>query len=440
MRMWWMVLFSKQSSCGAIILLAKTKETFKISELQQLEATIQAQVSGYTVTRELLDRSTGSSLFQIDVPNNNYSDLCSSCFSNDSWWKRCDWVGKIVVKGSDARDMLEKMKALATVSATDWTLDYMQMRDNKMTGKHEQSRQLYTMKSLLCAVAHEMPSPPSLDPIQAKDRFLMVDTTISGEQQSTCYLIQRIDNVAAEARNDDQLELESFSKRWTQRPFQYSSAINFSVADIVMEILDTLCKKRSNEHKTESTFTLWDPTCGSGTFLALALRKGYHVEGFDYNERAVGGTQHNLEFMFSKDDVEQKCKVELRDSSSLSAGEHAAEISCVTANLPWGRNSVEYVDGNSRILQSIRRRIADGTPCAFVTRPSTLSSGSASSSLFEQAGFEILGQAFVPQRDFGLPTSKKKPRGWDKGDAATQQKQQCLVTIAIAGERGSSSK
>jgi hypothetical protein len=186
--------------------------------------------------------------------------------------------------------MLEKMRA-STFPAINWTLDYVQMKEGTMPRGDDRPRPSFTMKSLLCAVAHDMPTPPSLDPNTTLDRFLLLATTTSGEQQPASYLIQLMRN-----QNDDDEEAEAFSKRWTKRPFQYSSAISYDIAEIVIEILNTLCKIRSHDGSKQ---ILWDPTCGSGTFLALALRKGYHVEGFDRNQRAVEGSKHNLEYMFS---------------------------------------------------------------------------------------------------------------------------------------------
>ena len=73
-----------------------------------------------------------------------------------------------------------------------------------------------------------------------------------------------------------------------------------------------------------------------------------------------------------------------------------------------GRNSVLYVDENERILRSIRSQIQMDTPCAFITRPSNAGEDQGPSQLFDATGFDVLGQAFVPQRDFLLPKAKKK--------------------------------
>lgn len=104
-----------------------------------------------------------------------------------------------------------------------------------------------------------------------------------------------------------------------------------------------------------------------------------------------------------------------------------------------GRNSVLYVNENERILQSVRSQIKTGTPCAFITRPSNSGEDKGPLLLFESTGFDVLGQAFVPQRDFLLPVGKKKSKKSQIENSTTQdsdsdarKKNQCVVTIALA--------
>lgn len=105
-----------------------------------------------------------------------------------------------------------------------------------------------------------------------------------------------------------------------------------------------------------------------------------------------------------------------------------------------GRNSILYIDENERILRSVRSQIQTGTPCAFITRPSNSGEDKGPSLLFESTGFDVLGQAFVPQRDFLLPAGKKKrkkpqTKNSDNGDSDSSRKQnQCVITIAQAKE------
>ena len=112
-------------------------------------------------------------------------------------------------------------------------------------------------------------------------------------------------------------------------------------------------------------------------------------------------------------------------------------------NLPYllqGRNSILYSNENERILRSVRSQIETGTPCAFVTRPSNSGEDKGPSLLFESTGFDVLGQAFVPQREFLLPAGKKKGKkpqnkNSDNGDSDSSRTQnQCVITIARAKE------
>ena len=93
---------------------------------------------------------------------------------------------------------------------------------------------------------------------------------------------------------------------------------------------------------------LLDPTCGSGTFLALALANDFYVEGCDINPSVADGAIQNIEYLFDKEKVNEYANVEARDScnpwrhdepSSLNT---INDISCVVANLPWVRPSFCY--------------------------------------------------------------------------------------------------
>ena len=108
---------------------------------------------------------------------------------------------------------------------------------------------------------------------------------------------------------------------------------------------------------------------------------------------------------------------------------------CTFFNRPvilQGRNSILYVDENKRILLSVRSQIQVGTPCVFITRPSDSGNDKGPLLLFESAGFNVLGQAFVPQRDFLLPTSKKKNPRIGNIDNDRDKQNQCVITVVLA--------
>jgi len=479
-------------------LLFKTKETFKLAEIQNLEASLQTACSEtfhdgssydnndndiknnnnenlvlrYNLTRLVVDRATGSSLFRLDLQSKTNDDTAFTTVQHNgaevfpgseklllskllslSSLQRCDWVGQVIEEGSDAPELVENLrirqnwslkKSSAEIDVDGWNLDYVrfvgEVTSRTRTGTGTRTKPTYTMKSLLCAVAHEIPARPVLDPSRTKTRLLIVDTTTGGPGSSS-FLVRCLDHRPRIVEKSP-LQLE-----WAQRPFQYSSAINYEVAEMVMELLITLCDERQQNSQTRAggenaTRVLLDPTCGSGTFLALAMDKGFRVEGCDINPSVAEGAIRNLERVFGKSKAEALAHVETRDScdpwrnsESSSGANNNAVVSCVVANLPWGRNSILYVDENKRILRSVRSQIIAGTPCAFITRPSDSGEDKAPSLLFESTGFDVLGQAFVPQRDFLLPISKKtrkKNPGAQNSDTDRDKQNQCVITIAKA--------
>eukprot|EP00536_Pseudo-nitzschia_multiseries_P016157 jgi/Psemu1/292398/fgenesh1_pg.1033_\ len=131
---------------------------------------------------------------------------------------------------------------------------------------------------------------------------------------------------------------------------------------MVVDILETLCG--GGEHQTGGTggeenasntktrlSLLLDPTCGSGTFLALALARGFRVEGRDINPSVAEGAIRNLEHVFGRETVGALARVETRDScnnseprtasASANATSNGVDVSCVVANLPWQEEEEE---------------------------------------------------------------------------------------------------
>ena len=360
-------------------LLFKSKETFKLAEIQNLEASLQTAYSEclpddshdeialrFNLTRLVVDRATGSSLFRLDLQSkyDNKTSFANVRSDGDpgvsprsenflrsriltlSSLRRCDWIGQVIVEGCDPHELVEKLQQQQDVllspnryrfDTNGWNLNYI-----KFVGEVKSIKKpMYSMKSLLCAVAHEMPSRPSLTPALAKSLLLIVDTV--AENMNSCFLIQCINNLSKIGSKS------SLQQKWARRPFQYSSAINFEIAEMVLEILMTLCNDDSARGDSNHTKrVLLDPTCGSGTFLALALANDFYVEGCDINPSVADGAIQNIEYLFDKEKVNKYANVEARDScnpwrhdepSSLNT---INDISCVVANLPWVRPSFCY--------------------------------------------------------------------------------------------------
>ena len=398
------ILFLRSSfrPCLGLVFLAKTKETFKVAELQYLEADLQAQELKYDLSRLLVDRSTGSTLLQFTSPDNNSILRDIEQQHLPSSLRRCDWVAQILKEGRSPENLIDQLRQEPLEVGDHWALDYIRMDDATNNGSYQGRRPNYTMKTLLCSISQTLTCLPALNPMAIRQRLILVDTGVS------CFLVKRIPD-----GRDPAQDCAMVLKQWAGRPFQYSSAINMNVAEIVIDFLS------GTTESSKQKVTLLDPTCGSGTFLAFAIAKGMNVEAFDCNPSCVQGSLRNLGYLFGDERIDQVASVNVHDSTKVVDG-CETEIDCVVANLPWGVNSIEYLEENWRILDAVRSRISTAIPCAFVTRDPSLD-------LFRDTGFEVVGQAYVPQREFTLPKGKKKR---DSVEIERNNRNRCVVTFA----------
>jgi len=387
--------------------LAKTSETFKLSELQYAEAHGQAKIFGYAVTRLLVDRSTGSTLLKV---HHLARESILDPVNLPSSLRRCDWILEVLAHSESPHKLIKNLGSdrdrLGSI-LDGWTLDYFRFDD--LLAPKPSSVPNYTMKTLMCSVSQAIPSLPALDPKTSVEKLLLVDTISNSSH--TLFLGRVLGHSVMGGS-------ESFSgKRWSMRPYQYSSAFNQKAAEIVMEWLSS----RVPSDSWQTPPLLLDPTCGSGTFLAMAMEQGWRVEGYDVNSYCAEGSLRNLNYMFGDEKVKEMAHVECRDSSSEF--EKKEFPSCVVSNLPWGVNSVEYQHENQKILASVHARLKAGTPCVFVTKNAELK-------LFQDAGYGIVAQARIPPNDFKLPTSKKIKT--DDGTDARNERHDCFVTMATS--------
>lgn len=367
-------------------LLVKTTETFKLAELQYLEAKLQART--YGCERLFIDAATGSSLLHIDG--------CDE-LTHQKWpssLMRADWVGEILAQSDEPQSLLKLIEASQSNIQSGWVLDYLRLQ--RTTDRSNISN--YTSRSLMICVAQSIGSPAQLNPKLATEKLLLVDT------QDRLFLLRILPKPTQ----------KSPTIAWHQRPFQYSSSINPQIAEIVVDVLLDAIGGKANPK-------LLDPTCGSGTFLAFALNRGMTVEGWDVRQACIDGTRKNIESFFGEGN---RWIVSKRDATDNATFEDVGNVDCLAANLPWGQNTITYCDENVRILEQVSKHLRKNTVCAFVTKNAALHKD------FERLGYRVLGSAPVPPKDFVLPRGNK-----DKNDieaTSNGRSSDCVVTIVLS--------
>lgn len=469
------VLWSLNPVCNSLalnpssILLVKTKETFKLADLQLLAIQQKHLLSSrYDCQRLVLDRATGSSLLQLIPPCQTTSfdkdDDDDTTMSFTAWWleELCDWVGKVLVDAATPSELITKLSEISTTSeaiGSPWTLQYVRFCSFSSTGPTASSRnassmgvgaiprnQHYTQSTLVCAVAQTLDAPAALDPVTATSTLIIVDTL------DHFYLVQqqRLTTATSDpagtrggGHNFAGYRRRPLTKQtWAQRPFPYSSATNYEVASIILDLLHdrVLQKQRTvssystrqrqqqqhQEHRQESrALRFLDATCGSGTFLALALDRGMHVIGIDSNVLCYEGSQRNLEFIFDSTRLESSCLLLAKSCLDLHRDE-LAPIDCVACNLPWGVNSNfvrstatmldhEMEPGNDNdlqmLLRGIRQLLDRNIPCAFIFKDRDDHDDCVTwEDWWHNVGYHLIGQAHIPQKNFSLPTGRGLPQ------------------------------
>ena len=398
--------------------LAKTRETFKFSDLQYLEADLQANKRQkrdhnniYECQRLLLDAATGSTLFHLnwkddDATTTSFSRQLqlqqheqegdnSNEFRRISSLARCEWIAEVLCHEKTAEGLIAALSNQGGIKIPDcdgWKMDYLRMGPVQK-GQTRTVDLHYNQKTLLCCIAPHIRSPPPvLNPKDASAHLMVVETTTHG------LFLGRIRCRAPK-------HTWHYQSSWASRPFQYSSAIHPTVAEIVVDLILDLVSDDENESRSLS---LLDPTCGSGTFLAMALSRDQtlSVEGNDINPQCVEGSNMNLQYLFADNwmFMKKRCNILLKDSSVIGRNEDSSDVDCAIANLPWGTNTVDYVNQNQGILESTRRRLKPDAVCVFVHKNDKLSNPE----MLQTMGFELLGEAFVPPLGFHLPESSKK--------------------------------
>lgn len=431
--------------------MVKTKEAVKLADLYCLEA---QQVFLDKCRRFLTDAATGSCLLELqlqhsstrgeggdDGSNNNCGEWfkSSSVASSSFLRERCDWVAEVVVGNApNAADLIGSLQARSSSDTAlnnlkPWGISYLRMTSGSDFSRLNQRRRNITKTSLLCAVAQSIKAPVALEIAEAEVSLIVL------EADEQLYLLRVLYPESKTDLEHINTETTAIGIRWRQRPFQYSSALNPIVARVLIDILyervavELDSNKAGDNIPVPSRRVLLDPTCGSGTFLAAALRRGFDkVIGWDVNSACVQGCRENLVHMYGDERIKKDCIICVRDSSLVSNIEELGvpKINCVVANLPWGVNTVKYIEENEAILCQIRSLLSSGTPCAFISKESL-------SSRLDVLGYRCVGQAQIPQKSFRLPKgSKRRTAKHDIGteggkDSVTRTgRSNCVVTIA----------
>lgn len=371
--------------------IAKTKETFKLSDLYLLESQLQSEIRGYNTTRLLsIDKNTGSYLFEIDkgLIQNKPEKLVPSCLY------RLDWAGKVLVFGMSGSELISNLMD-TTFQIDDFSLDYIRVGSLPV-------QKDYTSKAILSRVAQCIDGKVSLLSKNSKCQLLLV------ESNAGLYLCKQLHIPSTE--NDNSI----VEKHWKRRPFQYSSAMNIQVARLVIDMLYdiTVCSLVMEE----GTFKMLDPTSGSGTFLAFGLEKGFFVEGYDINHRCVKGSSENIKFLFPN--AGARCSISQMDFSKFSSNQDNFDM-CVT-NLPWGQNTEIFdKDCNSKILQNMYEHLRPNGYAVIISKQSVKEE-------IRSCGFISLGSVSIPPLGMMLPDDKKKP---SKTKERPKSPSDCTVTI-----------
>ena len=494
---------STSSSSASMRLLALTPQSFKLADLYCLAASLEVQrwPGGSTSSnweRLLVDSGTGSALLRRDVEESFLfldSSTVDPSYSSPIFLQRCQWVGRVLASGPTPNDLVHQIRtgysptsaeeqessaaAGARLHWTDcvrhpWTLQYVCLGDN-VPYERPTHRRSHTANRLLCATAQAMgypaplssassttttidnsnaasaPPPAALSSSSSThpvvEQLLLLDTwNKTNSESSHYYLLQKLQAFNPPSSSRD------FQVQWTQRPFEYSSALNLGIAELILDILMHLVQQRP---QPQTMIRFLDPCCGSGTLLAGLLYRSantkdipcpIHVTGYDVNDKCVLGTRQNLLHALSNNNghhdlVELWSHVEERDSSLPSSTKPQSLFDCSACNLPWDLNTkVDSVDENRQILTQLRRQLKDGAPCAIVSKGTVHDDPDNNNNNtpvlpWEQLGFRVLGQAQVPPKDFQLPVGKKKPRksnAVERPVPIDQGRSHCLVTIVEA--------
>ena len=372
---------------------------------------------------------------------------------------RFQYVARVLANGRHPAEFLENIRNANLMQNAPplWTIDYDVI---------EKLNQNVSPTMLMCAMSRLLPGDPFLGNEMDFEKnnircYLIIETV------DCLYLVEKL-NQSVEEEMQIKLQQSQFRETWAKRPFQYSGAINFDLAIVIMDILNDLLQLKQ-DLATEK-IRLIDPTCGSGTFLALAIMgfsnyTNIELIGADSNPKCASGTASNLMNMFADkqtmiyDDKHYNHTINIKknqammeasatilslDSTMLNQTIITEPIDCAVMNLPWNRNTFEFerlsnnLKGNftsgsvnKDILATVTSFLKPRAPVVIISGCSAdeYSRFDAKTCLYD-LGFTLLGSVTVPPKNFTLPLSRKKSL------SVSTKKQKgssgCSITVGLA--------
>ena len=500
-----------------VLYVAKTIESFKLADVYWLESCVMAAATDnmssscmdnndISVDRLAFHRPTASYLLGYNVGGTE--EISSSIKQLPFRTNRFQYVAKVITSGTSPQDLLKNIGSCSWSTDDDcnnkplsWILDYDTFEPMQKKSFSSSS----TM--LMCAISRLLPGEPVLSTVASIDddattpiaKYIIIETA------SLLYLVQKMlpHHNEVDDHSSNYAQTATTAKRfkdiWSKRPFQYSGAINLDVAIVIIDTLQDILRKRSREDTTTTTITvgeipckairILDPTCGSGTFLALPLmmwrneKMNVEVVGIDSNEKCVEGTVRNLKHVYkeagitinnAEDDENDSCwnltlldnnthatttlssKATIYAKDSVHMSSYISQkFDCAVANLPWNRNTFEYDEGssssdsttsciNSGILNATAAVLKPGAPLVVVSGRDNNDDHDQKTSFntrisLEKLGLHVIGEATIPPMGFDLPVSTKKRDNTSglvpKKKKRVSRSSDCMITVAITPQR-----
>ena len=408
-------------------LILKTRESFKLAELQYLEISLLVKNTldeqSANCRQILVDQATGSLLIEISCID-KYNALLKTLQN------KCEWMGWSLAQHDDClttnggsssssasvKNFVQQIsERLEEYPIHPWSLEVKHFCDfhhrRQSHPKQQQSSSSsfsFTATDLICAVAQAIPVPPAvvvqqhpLDQHKSSTNLILINAQDKGlilvEKECTSIII---------ATPERGIFHQEFVHMWSKRPFLYSAAMNPTVTCMLVDILAQMVQRKREQPDASPSFVLLDPTCGSGSFLAYAMASSAraggilrwsHLIGWDLNPKCMEGTKENLLYIQQQQHVQANkmllestgegdhqdpppsspsisFDVQVRDSSTAAHPVLDQQISAVVANLPWGINT--HIQINQSANKGTSSTTVDSHDAGRISSSSSSSSSS----------------------------------------------------------------